>query len=341
MSREHDLLAILSGRATGPKAALARAGLSLVEPFYASATRTRNALFDRGLKAAVPLGRPTVSVGNLTTGGTGKTPVVQWLAGRFLAAGRRPAVLLRGYKAENGVSDEAELYRQVAGLEVEPNPDRVAAAAAVLARSPGVNLFLLDDGFQHRRAARDFDLVLVDATNPFGHDHVLPRGLLREPAAGLARADAVLITHADDRHDALRARLRQLNPTAPVYACRHVLRGLIDADGRPLDPATLGPAVAVAGIGNPQAFFDRIVTDLRLPLVDTVALPDHAAYDDAAVTRIIGRMAGARTIVTTEKDWTKLRHRPPVGVTVVRAVLTLDFADGDAEALWRQISAGI
>lgn len=342
MSRERDLIAILSGETKGATASLARAGLALVEPLYASATRARNTLFDRGLKPAVALGRPTVSVGNLTTGGTGKTPVVQWLAKQFIDAGRRPAVLLRGYKSKNGLSDEAELYRQTDGVDVEADPDRVRGAAAVLKRSRDVDVFLLDDGFQHRRAKRDFDLVLIDATNPFGHDHVLPRGLLREPPAGLARADAILITHANDRDDALVARIRTLNPTAPIYRCRHVVRGLIDADGDVLDPATLGPAAGVAGIGNPDAFFDEIETNLSLPLARRLALPDHAAFDVAMIDRLNASQGGVRTVVVTEKDWVKLRrHAGSLRPAVARAVLDLDFADGDADALWRQVSNAV
>ena len=341
MAAEHDYLALIAGRSKGPGPALARTGLRLLEPFYASAVRARNTLFDHGVKPTLALGRPTVSVGNLTTGGTGKTPVVQWLARQFLAAGRRPAVLLRGYKAQDGLSDEAELYRQIAGLDVQADPDRVAGAAAVLARSPGVDVFLLDDGFQHRRAKRDFDLVLIDAANPFGHGHVLPRGLLREPAVGLRRASAILLTHAVDRHDELLAAVRRLNATAPVFRCRHVLTGLIDAGGGRLQAAALPPAVGVAGIGKPHAFFDQVERDLRLPLVDRIALPDHDPYDAATVQRLRTRIGPARTLVTTEKDWVKLRRHGDLGTTIARAVLGIDFADGDADALWRQIHAAL
>lgn len=334
MPTEREFLDILSGRAKGAKASLARGGLSAIEPFYASAMRVRNALFDRGLKPAIDLGRPAVGVGNLTTGGTGKTPVVQWLARRLIARGKTPAVLLRGYKSKDGLSDEAELYRTIAGLEVEANPDRVAGAAAVLKRSPGVDVFLLDDAFQHRRAKRDFDLVLIDATNPFGHGHVLPRGLLREPATGLSRASAILITHADDRDDALLAELRRLNSAAPIFRCRHVINRLIDADGNAVDPRTIGPVAAVAGIGNPNAFFDELTTRLNLPLSARIALPDHAVFDDSMLDRLNAQLGAMKTVIVTEKDWVKLRTRTAeLKPAVTRAVLELDFADGNAESL--------
>ena len=342
MPAERDFLDILSGRRRGVAASVTRASLSAVEPAYAAVTRLRNTLFDRGLKTSVALGRATISVGNLTTGGTGKTPVVQWIARRLLDSGHRPAVLLRGYRAKDGLSDEAELYRQMDGVEVQADPDRVAGAATVLARAPQVDTFLLDDAFQHRRAQRHFDLVLIDATNPFGHGHVLPRGLLREPAAGLRRADAILVTHADDRDDRLQIDLRKLNPTAPIYRCRHAVRCLIDADGNAVDLATLGPVAAVAGIGNPAAFFTSLEQGLRLKLPFRIALADHQAYDASLVATINewtdGRHGEVRAVVVTEKDWTKLRqHAGKLRLPPLRAVLELDFDDGHAAGLWTQI----
>ena len=337
MSSEQKYLSIISGRSSGIGASLARAGLSIVEPFYATTTHARNVLFDRNIKSAHSLSRPTISVGNLTTGGTGKTPVVQWLAARLIEAGHHPAVLLRGYRSRDGLSDEAALYRQISGLEVEPDPDRVAAAARVLARSPGTDIFLLDDAFQHRRVRRDIDLVLIDATNPFGHDHVLPRGLLREPAAGLARADVILITHADTVPDALLQKLRTLNPSAPIFQCRHVLRHLLDRDGRRVDPASIGPVSAFAGIGNPAAFFQSLRTDLHLAIDQTLTFPDHEPYDAAAIARLNQLPPGPA--VTTEKDWVKLSHREPFDRPIFRGVLALDFMDTNADALLNLISA--
>ena len=342
MPTERDFLDVLSGRRRGVAASLTRAGLSAVEPAYAAVTRLRNALFNRGVKTSIDLGRPAVSVGNLTTGGTGKTPVVQWLARRLLDGGRRPAVLLRGYRATDGVSDEAELYRQLDGVDVQADPDRVTGAAAVLARSPGVDTFLLDDAFQHRRAKRDVDLVLIDATNPFGHGHVLPRGLLREPASGLRRADAILVTHADERDDGLQIDLRRLNPTAPIYRCRHAVRRLIDTDGHPADIASLGRVSAMAGIGNPVAFFDHLERALRLPLRQRLALADHATYDAAFIQSLSSRLPETDALVVTEKDWVKLRpHARVLPVRILRAVLELDFDDEHADALWEQLRGAI
>lgn len=333
MFREHSFLKVISGKQRGLLAAAARSGLSLLEPAYAGVTRARNQLFDRGIKARHDLGRPAISVGNLTTGGTGKTPVVQWIARTLIARGATPAVLLRGYKSADGVSDEAELYRQIAGLTVEADPDRVAAAGRVLARAPLTSVFVLDDGFQHRRVRRDLDVVLIDATNPFGYGHVLPRGLLREPASGLRRADLILITRAEHATDGLLAELRRLNGVAPILRCRLAIKQFIDRDGQPIEADAIGAAIAVAGIGNPQALFDQL-GPLGISPRETIAFPDHETYGPATFERINTLLRPGQTVVTTEKDWVKLARRPETaGWRLARAVLAVDFADGDSERL--------
>jgi len=333
MPTEADYLALISGRSRGIGPALARTGLLAIEPLYRGIIRTRNTLFDQQFKASHYLGKPTISVGNITTGGTGKTPVVQWLADRLIQLGHHPAILLRGYRSTGGVSDEAELLKRP-GVEVEANPDRVTGAMAVLARSPQTDVFILDDGFQHRRARRNFDLVLIDATNPFGHGHVLPRGLLREPPSSLARAGAILITHADAEANlsALKLHLRQHAPAAPIFASHHAFGGLIDADGRDIDLARVGRCLAVAGIGNPDAFYHGL-RSRGLHVVDTWSPGDHHAFTPADVQRL--REHGiVDTIVVTEKDWVKLKAIRGVDeLPIARAKLRIDFADGDADAL--------
>lgn len=334
MPDEQRMLAILKGDARGVGPTLLRGGLRALEPLYAGVTHVRNKLFDAGVKSATKLGRPTISVGNITTGGTGKTPVVQWIAEQLIAQGHRPAVLLRGYRAQDGHSDEASLYRQSPGLEVEPDPDRIAAAARVLARAPQTSLFLLDDAFQHRRAARDLDIVLIDATNPFGFDHVLPRGLLREPLGGLARADVILITRADDRADQLRQRLRVLNPKAPILSSRHVITGLRDEQDQPA--LSLSSAIAVAGIGNPDAFFAQLRAELKITLTNTIALPDHEPYAEPTLARLRAAAGPDTPVIVTEKDYVKLA-RTDHRLYLLRAVLKIDFADGDGQTLLQAI----
>ncbi|MEZ6191533.1 MAG: tetraacyldisaccharide 4'-kinase [Phycisphaerales bacterium] len=192
---------IMSGNAPGPAAAATRLGLSALAPAYRLAVALRNKQFDAGLRKPAKLPRPVISVGNLTTGGTGKTPMVIELARRLLNQNHKPAILLRGYMKEGATasSDEAvELQRELgSAVPVMPNPDRTEGARQVLEKHPEVTVFILDDGFQHRQVHRDLDLVLIDATRPFGFNHLLPRGLLREPARNLRRAHAVILTRCD------------------------------------------------------------------------------------------------------------------------------------------------
>lgn len=214
-SSSHDFAArILSGQDRSLSVRSLRSLMAITEPIYSTAMLARNAAYDRGILQTRKLPRPTVSVGNITTGGTGKTPVVIWLANRLREAGRRPAVLLRGYRATAGFSDEQQVLNRnlnqnsESEIPVKANPNRIAGAAGVLHHHPNVDTFVLDDAFQHRKVHRNFDLVLINATDPFGYNHVLPRGLLREPLSGLGRATAFLLTHM---HKLLPMKLRELN----------------------------------------------------------------------------------------------------------------------------------
>jgi tetraacyldisaccharide 4'-kinase len=189
---------IVSGCRGGARAAVARGVLRLAEVPYTAAVNWRNRRFDGPHSAVRRVGVPVVSVGNLTLGGTGKTPMVEWIANWLVQRNVRVAIVSRGYGAAAAdKNDEAlELEQALAGVPHVQNPDRVAGALTAVERF-GVELILLDDGFQHRRLARDLDVVLLDATAPFGFEHVFPRGMLREPVRGLQRADVVCLTRAD------------------------------------------------------------------------------------------------------------------------------------------------
>lgn len=171
----------------------------LAGAIYAREIRRRNRAYDRGGRVT-RLDRPVISVGNLSAGGTGKTPMVMKLATALLEAGHHPCIAMRGYKAAAGRSDEAEEYRaRLVNVPVVAQPDRISGLRALFATEVGrdVDVVLLDDGFQHRRLARDLDIVLVDATRSPFEDRLLPAGYLREPPASLERAQAVVITHAE------------------------------------------------------------------------------------------------------------------------------------------------
>ena len=254
----HYFHSVVTGAQRGPTAGALRLALSTLEPFYAGVTTLRNHLYDTGILHATRLPRPVVSIGNLTAGGTGKTPMVRWLAGRLRDGGLSVAVLSRGYKSAAGqLGDEQIMLDRLLNAPALPpvllraNPNRIAAAAAVLREQPETRVFLLDDGFQHRRVARDLDIVLLNAADPFGCDHVLPRGLLREPVGGLRRAGAVVITHADRVPDssllAIEQRVRRWNQTTPIYRAVHSLTGLRTAGAA----AALPPDRAARRLARP------------------------------------------------------------------------------------------
>ena len=188
---------LVSGRRRGAMAAALRGILAAAEVPYTWAVRWRNRRYDCGAKTVYRVDVPVISVGNLTLGGTGKTPMVEWIVRRFLAQGKKVGIISRGYGAHGGPNDEArELAWKLPGVPHVQDPDRVAAARRAIGDF-GCQVLVLDDAFQHRRIGRDLDIVLLDALEPLGYEHVFPRGTLREPVEGLARADVVALSRAD------------------------------------------------------------------------------------------------------------------------------------------------
>jgi tetraacyldisaccharide 4'-kinase len=308
-------------------------------------------MYDRRMLAAARLGRPTVSVGNMTTGGTGKTPVVRWLAERLREKGLRPAVLLRGYRVGESVeSDEREMLAQALGegVIVEAGASRRESAGRVLEGHPEVGTFLLDDGFQHRKVARDFDLVLVNAADPFGYGHVLPRGLLREPLTGLKRAHAVVLTRSDrvsaGRLAEIEGEVRRYNAGVPIYRAAHAHVGLRSEEGvQGLEMLDGRPFFAFAGIGNPESFGAQLRRDPPAAFVGHEWFPDHHDYSlrDLAHVGKRAKQTGAAVVVTTEKDWVKVARvaggQEAVGLPVWRMELEVQFIGDDGERLLGQV----
>ena len=349
----------MSGEQTGMAASVLRAGMSAAEPFYAAVAAARNRMFEAGLRKSHRLPRPVVSVGNITTGGTGKTPVVRWLAERLRDHGRRVAILARGYGARAGragdeqvmldclLNDSSAEAQRVALLA---NPDRVAAATQFLRERPETDAFVLDDGFQHRRLARDLDVLLVSATSPFGYGHVLPRGMLREPLRGLGRAGAVIITHADQAPagelDAIEREVRPFNPHAPVYRAVHAhaaLRRGPEHESRPMEELRGANWFALCGIGDPKTFL-RQLQSVGGRCAGHRWFADHHRYTDAdlADVRREARSAGADALVTTEKDWAKLKNLAGAGdadLPIWRVDVRVRFLDDGESRLWEQVRA--
>jgi len=357
--REHYFRGVISGRERGLGAAALRGAARLAEPFYGIGVRLRNWTFDARIRRAHVAPRPVICVGNVTTGGTGKTPVVRWLADELRRRGHRPAVLMRGYKGQASpdgsiASDEQRLLEELLGqpgqtpVPVVADPDRVRGARRAIEIDPQVTVFLLDDGFQHRRLRRDVDLVLIDAASPFGHGHLLPRGLLREPLSGLNRAHALLLTHVEAVDDARAAdierALRHHNAYAPLYRCRHVHGGFMASDGRHDATELTGRRYfAFCGIGNPKSF-TRQLQSTGGQCAATRFFDDHHVYTDEDLERLanLARSAASDVMITTQKDWVKLRSlsgamtvQPPIW----RAELTIEFDRDDGAKLLEQVIA--
>ena len=294
---------------------------------YGAVTRVRLSLYRRGTLPSFKLDRPVISVGNITTGGTGKTPLVEWVARTVAASGKKVCILTRGYGRDNPdrrvvVSDGKTVFASPSEAGDEPfllatnllgiaaviaDADRVAAGRHAIARFD-TDCFILDDGFQHLRLERNLNIVTIDATNPWGGGHLLPYGRLREPLSSLSRADCVVITRADQSTDVpvLDEKVRLLTGNAPLFHLRMRVMRVKKLNNAPemIEP----PLAAFCAIGNPRSFFNQ----LEHEVVFQKAFPDHHRYTRRDIDSLIddAKRAGARSLVTTAKDAVKLQSIP-------------------------------
>ncbi len=303
----------MSAEARGAGTFCARPMLRLLSLIYGLAVRLRNLLYDTGLRAEHRVDKPVISIGNITAGGTGKTPAVEYTVNWFAQNGARPAILSRGYRSKDGKNDEALLLAaHLPGVPHRQHPNRFRAALEAM-KLDNANVLILDDGFQHRRLARFGNLVLIDATCPFGYGHLLPRGLLREPLKGLRRADAVIVTRCDLVNPAaltkILNRLHKLAPEAPIATSRHTPKAVAAyPDGAAQEPTVLsGKRLGLfSSIGNPAAF-TRTVEKLGGSVEWAVEFPDHHWYTAEDIARIVrADDKSVEAFVTTEKDAVKL-----------------------------------
>ena len=324
----------------------------LLEPIYRAVVAQRNRAFDKG-RRVTKVGRPVISIGNLSVGGTGKTPAVIWLVETLASHGIHAGIVMRGYgvdAAAGELSDEHRAYNlRLPQTPVVAHPKRVLAAQRLLADHP-VDCIVMDDGFQHRKLARDFNIVLIDATRePFTHpleSRCLPAGWLREPTTSLNRADAVIITHADrvapPQLAALKARLTKALPTnTPIATAHHAWAGLVDTLGNPVDPALLegAPVAAACGIGNPTPFLNAIAALGPDLTARTLLMPDHHPWSDADIPALTQAAANAHYLITTDKDWVKLRDIIPPELAqkalLPKLTLAIEHADHIIESCLR------
>jgi tetraacyldisaccharide 4'-kinase len=311
----------------------------LASKCYAAAMALRNRRFDRG-ERVVDVGRPVISVGNLTVGGTGKTPTVQWIVGVLVEHGHRPVVALRGYGAgRRQPSDEAmEHERMLPGVPVLADPDRVGAIGTLLRGDSSRDVVVLDDGFQHRFVARQLDLVLIDARRPLDAERVLPAGRLREPLAALRRATDVLVTHASGVDEVLRQRIHALHGRDPVAWCRHAWSGLDRFDGEgmsalgveALDGLRVVTRLGLAAAGGVR----NQIVEAGAHIVADVAARDHAHGGAGEMRRLEAACRDADAMLVTAKDWVTLQPLvdwSTLRVPVLVPRLVLEFVSGRAD----------
>ena len=315
---------LIDGRATGLVATLGRTGLSAIEIPYEALVRLRNYGYDHSILTVKKASAPVISVGNLALGGTGKTPLVAWLAHWFAQHNKKPAIISRGYKAKTGqLSDEAaELKILLPTVPHYANKQRIIAAGEAVTK--GSDVLLLDDGFQHRQISRDLNLITIDATDPFGCNRIFPRGLLREPLWGLKRADALVLTRTDQVSIKTRNEIQEQcfqfvgSHDKPWIETEHRPSNLrlVDGTTQPLKTLQDKRILSLSAIGNPAAFH-RTLTTLGHEPVATLTFPDHHTYTTDDIHRISEETesVGAEIIVTTLKDLVKLplasvRNRP-------------------------------
>ena len=302
---------------------------------FAAVVEVRYLFYRFGILRRSPLGVQVISIGNVTAGGTGKTPVTEIFARTLAAEGRKVAILSRGYRRKEApwwqrlftqviekplvVSDGKHvlldsatggdepymLASNLPGVAVVVDRNRVKAGRYAVKRL-GCDTIILDDGFQYQKLKHSIEVVLVDATNPFGNGNMLPRGILREPVRNLKRADIVFLTKCRGDVSAVKAEIRKHNATAEIVECNHTPRVLKDVWSReefPLDWLQGKTVCTLSGIASPKGF-ENSLRHLGAKVVWCERYADHHRYDASEILYALNRTAdmGADALVTTEKD---------------------------------------
>jgi tetraacyldisaccharide 4'-kinase len=330
--------------------------LRLLSLPYGGIIAARNRLYDGDLLKQDKLPRPVISVGNLTVGGTGKTPTVIFIAHILKERGYRPAVLSRGYGGHahgpvNVVSDGNRIRlgwreagdepvliaRALPGIPVLTGSRRLLTGRAAV-ETFGADVLILDDGFQHRSLFRDIDLVLLAAARPFGNGFLLPRGPLREPAESFGRADILLRTGNEGNGESLKEAA-----SLPSFRAIHKPQGLVAGGTGRIEPvaALSGQKVfAFAGIGSPDSF-RRSLTELGAAVVGFRVFPDHHPYNPSDIENLrrLAAESGAARIVTTEKDGIRLADFPdfPAELFLLRIAMEISPAESFAQAVFSRL----
>jgi tetraacyldisaccharide 4'-kinase len=301
---------------------------------YGRYVQLRRSFYAKGWRKQKRLRGLVVSVGNLTVGGTGKTPMVLWLAEKFLSQGKRVAILSRGYSGSNGTSDEVALLKSRLGGRVRfgVGANRFMSGQRLESTEP-VDIFIMDDGFQHFQLARDLDIVMLDGSRKLRDEWLLPAGLLREPIAACRRADILVVSRKFERpdveaHDGHRFSIFYAHTR--LLGFRRFGHGDLPAYVSEVGP---GPFVAFCGIGNPEAFFSDLGR-WHVPVIQTKTFPDHHKYSGREIESLerAARELRATGLVTTEKDEQNLAD---IQCTLPIWVAKIDFvftAESELEA---------
>ena len=352
MISKTTLIEIISGRRKGLMPATVRGLLWMVTPFYSLAIYLRNKKYTQNLESVTHVDVPVISIGNLTTGGTGKTPMVIWVCRKLRNANQRVAVISRGYGSKTndaGVAmpnDEAlEMQRRLPDVPQLQDPDRIKSALIAIEELE-TQCIVLDDGFQHRRLHRDLDVVLIDATNPFGYGYVLPRGLLREPVKNLKRADVVVVTRCEqveaEKINSIVSTI-QLHSKDDCILCQSqtIATAWIQYDGRstPIEHLSDEPVFACCAIGNPDSFL-ATARQAGANIVGSHFFDDHHQYSRADLEQIIAmaQQSGASRVICTHKDLVKIAVNQFGGVPIFALqadVALISGEDAFEEALLR------
>ena len=313
MSWDSSIRAMLEGQKKGVFAASLRVVLLPFSYIYSSIMKLRNkAYFGNWIvRSRAPL--PVISVGNISVGGTGKTPFVIMLCRLLKSMQIKPGILIRGYKAKNpNESDEVTLYRNLLP-EVKVYPGKNRVLSSMEAVKDGVDVLVLDDGFQHLKLMRNMDIVLIDARTPFGGGRVIPGGMLRESLDSLKRATMFVLTRVDqvsaDALERLQKDLKQYAPNVTVLQSSHRPSRFYDMTGKSHDLQELVGlrVVAISGIGQPEAFAQTL-TELGADVREVVAFPDHNEYTAAQLSKALSKVDQTLVPIITEKDAVKLNQ---------------------------------
>ena len=335
--------------------------LTLASLIYCFLVRTRQDFYNSGILKSYRLPCRVISIGNITLGGTGKTPTAIYLAQLFQNKGIQPVVLSRGYKAKSSATtavvsdgtttlmdareagDEPFLLSQaLPGIPVIIGPDRgVSGRFACEQFSP--EAVILDDGFQHQRVKRDVDIVLIDLHHGFGNGYLLPRGILREPVSSLSRANLFLLTKqmGSGTDDQLKQQIRRCNPDAPIFHTHYAVRSVRNLNEQkevPLDQLQGKKILALSGIGNPH-YFSFLLQQSGMLVTEEWTLPDHHDYTEKDTSRARGYLTRVDYIITTAKDSCKmdreLFHDLPI--LTLEVVLQIDDEQRFKDTLFKLI----